>query len=179
MYCAPFDVRNALTPGAVTGGNDTASSLTDEQILDAIAEADARISTYLPAGYTVPMVDTTIPVVGSEPPATSNVRVAHNVFRFWSRDIAAYLATLTFKRNKDVSENDPVRLRYNAAMTDLTAVAKGQLQLPPDDDATDDGEGEVSVYNQYEGQMFGLDDFGLTSSPGRRVYDRRIHDGGW
>lgn len=172
MFSSVIDVRTALTPGAVSGDNSTASKLEDEQIADAIAEADSRIVSYLPDGYTIPTQQVQQGEGDDPPPPTT---LAHNLIRFWSRDIAAYLATLTFKRNKDVSENDPVRLRYNAAMADLVRVTKGELTLPEDEDPSDDGLGDVVVYNQYEGRMFGLEDFDLVSGYGHREYYRRSH----
>lgn len=173
MYSSVFDVRNALTPGASSSDATTASSLSEAQIVDAINEADSRIDGYLPADYTVPMQEIQ---QSTEDPLPPPQEVAHNLIRFWSRDIAAYLATLTFKRNKDVSSDDPVRLRYNMAMSDLEKVARGILVLPPDATPGDEV-GNVFIANQYEGRMFGLEDFDLTTSRRPREWDVRIHDG--
>lgn len=170
MFSLTLDVRNALTPGAVPTDKATASGLSEDQLLDAIKQADAKIQGYLPAGYTVPMEDI-------EPNPTITVNVAVLPFRYWSRDIAAYLATLTFKQNKDVSENDPIRLRYEATMADLEAVAAGTYVIPPD--ATTEGtEQDISVINQYEGAMFGLEDFDLAVGGGKDVtiYTQRTRD---
>lgn len=160
MYSSVFDVRNALTPGADTADKSTAAGLTDAQIEDAIAEADAVINAYCSDGYIVPLMDVTI----SEDPLVV-ASLAVQPLRFWSRDLAAYLATLTFKRNKDVPENDPVRLRYTMIMEMLRMVRAGKMNLPLD--ATPDtGPGTVSTHNLYTGNLFGAEDFELTTRSG-------------
>lgn len=168
MYSSVLDVRNALTPGAVSTDNSTAASLGDAQITDAILEADAKVDTYLPAGYTVPVQT----VSQGDPPA--DVSVAHNLIRFWSRNIAAYLATLTYKKNKDVVADDPVRLRYEMTLEDLKQVRSGVILLPTDASTADDIS-YLSIYNQYDGTMFAPEDFDLATVPGTTVYYRRSH----
>lgn len=170
MYCTVFDVRNALTPGAAASDATTAASLGDAQITDAINEADSRINSYLPGDYSVSA--TTIQQ-GDPPQAFS---VAPDLIRFWSRDIAAYLATLTYKKHMNVPEDDPVRLRYEMVMETLRLVRDGKINLPADADATDDL-GDVFVYNQYTGNLFGADDFLLGPTiPGMTRYRARTLD---
>lgn len=160
MFSTVHDVRNALTPGAVETDTTTAASLSDEQLADAIAEADSRIQSYLPQDYTVP----TVMVEYGDPPEPA--QVAFSTIRFWSRDIAAYFATLTYNRGRTVNEDDPVRLRYNAVMETLREVRDGKISLPPDADTTDDTHpGAVVVHNRYEGDLFSMDDFGLGPVP--------------
>jgi phage gp36-like protein len=172
MYSLTQDVRLALTPGAVSSDKTTAAGLDENQLIDAINQADAKINGYVPDGYTVPMV--TLP---NEDPEVV-VQVAANPFRFWSRDIAAYLATLTFKRNADVTADDPVRLRYEATMADLLLVRQGDYTLPPSaGEAAVDG--EISIHNLYEGNLFGPSDFALSTQSGMRTYEIRTHDGSW
>lgn len=170
MYSTVTDVRNALTPGAVSTDASTASSLEDAQIIDAIVEADSRIKTYLPDGYTV----TEVTIQQGDPPAA--FIVAPDTIRFWSRDIAAYLATLTYKRHQNVPEDDPVRLRYEMAMEALRLARDGKINLPVDETATDDVE-DIVVYNQYTGNLFGADDFLLGPTiPGMTRYRARTLD---
>jgi phage gp36-like protein len=167
VYCSPIDVRNALTPGATSDDPTTSAGLSDEQIDDAINQADARIRGYLPAGYVVPMMT-----------LENNLTVATPIIRYWSRDIAAYLATLTFNRSMDVPQDEPVRLRYNDAMADLMLVAKGMFELPPETgDTALPSEENVFVYNQYQGQLFGPEDFSLaTAGTGLSIYQLRARD---
>lgn len=171
MYSSTKDVRTALTPGAVEGDKATASGLDDWQIVDAIEEADSVIDGYLPGGYVV-----TLTVLTQD---DDTVEVAIAPFRYWSRNIAAWLAMLTFKQNKDVPEDDPVRLRYTATMVALQRLFDGDLQLPPSDPdypVEPDADASLVVFNQYEGTMFGMEDFDLTISSGMREYDARARD---
>lgn len=154
MYSVVTDVRNALTPGGATDDRTTAASLSDAQLVDAVKQADGMIDAHLSTRYTIPQ-DEDNPLVAVDP------------IRWWSRDIAAYLATLTFKRNKDVPQDDPIRLRFNLAMSTLIAVRDGKanLDLPPVG-----GEGtDITVVNLYEGRLFGPEDFGL-SPAGRPMH---------
>lgn len=195
MYCTTQDVRYALAPGEAGDpptyvANQTATDLTDPQIEDAIAEADSRIDAFVPPGYKVPTYTIQATWTGTAYPGliypgmytTSSpegsavpVDVAHPLFRFISRDIAAYLATLTWKKNKDVPEEDPVRLRYGMATDLLALIRTGDVNLPdnPDNPYTD---GEVTIFNQYEGSLFGLEDFALGVLPrGVNLYYLRSH----
>ena len=152
MYSTVTDVRNALAPGGQWTG--TAATLEDPEIEDAIRQADSRIHSYLRLRYEIPVEM----VEQGDPPQPHEVAPAP--VRYWSRDIAAYLATLTFKRNKDVSPDDPVRLRHNAAMSELTDARKGVITLPFPPPVPDDS--SVTVVNQYVGRLFGPEDFDLT-----------------
>ena len=159
MYCTVLDVKNALAPAGQGQGQGTALALTDVQLIDAINEADSVIRAYVGMIYIVPQVDT--PVI---PPTTpeSYWSVAPEPVRYWSRDIAAYLATLTFKRNQDVPQDDPVRLRLNLAMQQLVMIRDGKSTLPfPPYVPPEGAESGVTVVNQYEGTLFGPADFGL------------------
>lgn len=153
MYSSPADVRNALAPGA-SEAVDTAASLADDQITDAIKEADGVVDTYIYALYGIPQ----------DP---DNLDVAIFPVRGWSRDIAAYLATLTFRKSKDMEENDPVRLRYNQVISLLQKIADGELQPNLPQPATPpDGYGSQGafVYNLYPGKLFTAADVFLPPS---------------
>lgn len=164
-YCTVRDVRLALTPSADSADTQTASSLPDWQIEDAIEEAEGWVNTYVLARYTIPSVEVTIdPPEDNPDEGPQTFDVAPSPVRGWTRDIAAYLATLTFRRHKDLSKDDPVRLRYMMVMQMLEAIRDGKSGLPPavfppaDEDANTQG---VHVENLYEGKLFGPDDFGL------------------
>lgn len=164
-FSSVIDVRLALTPGAKKVDNETAAGFVDAQLADAILEADGIIKSYLARYYTIDTTETQ--QIDPSLPANSqpvNVEVAAYPVRGWSRDIAAYLATLTFFRNKDVKEDDPVRLRYGLAMANLDLVRKREIILdsedfPPVDNA--DSQSGVFVENTYEGKLFHPEDFRL------------------
>jgi hypothetical protein len=154
VYSLVEDVRNALTPGGSSSDTTTAASFSDAQIEDAINEADSIIDTHISLLYDIPQ-DPDEALVAVEP------------VRWWSRDIAAYLATLTFKRSKDIPADEPIRLRFALVMSLLVAIRDGKasVELPPAD-----GGSEVVVQNLYTGYLFGPEDFGLApagySGPG-------------
>lgn len=168
MYSTAYDVRLALTPGASATDLETAAHLTNSQIEDAINEADGVINTYISQWYTVVLatVENPEPVPDPipDPPPPAEVQVAPAPVRAWSRDIAAYLATLTFFKNKEVTEDDPVRQRYLMVLGMLRDIRDRKSILDPDvfppNPDTANGQG-VTVVNTYEGKLFGPEDFGL------------------
>lgn len=158
MYSSPADVRNALTPGAVEDDVTTAASFEDDQITDAIKEADGMIDTYLSGRFGIP----------TDPDATPPSSVAVYPVRAWSRDIAAYLATLTYRKSKDLQPDDPVRLRFNWVIGVLEKIAAGDLtpNLPQPPTPSDGfGPQGAFVYNQYNGKLFTMAD--VFCPPGR------------
>lgn len=164
-YCTVRDVRTALTPNAVETAEErpeTAAGLPDWQIEDAILEAEGVVNSYIATRYTITPIDVTNEAnPDADPPAPFDpFKTAPSPLRGWTRDIAAYLATLTHRQNKDIGDDDPVRLRFNLVMGFLKDVRDRSMNLPlPVADATDDQ--GVYVENLYEGRMFGLDDVGL------------------
>lgn len=146
MYSTAELVRNALTPTGVAG---TAAVLSDPQLADAIAEADQLIDSYIGARYAVPVQ----PVTGVIPPPVGS----------WSRDIAAYLATLTWRRSQDITDNDPVVRRYKLTMQALTDVRDGKnsLSIPSSDGQPQDAAGAGTLINPYSGDLFTTRDFDL------------------
>lgn len=168
MYSNVEDVRNALTPGADSDDTSTASGLEDEQINDAIQEADAIIDSWISGVVVVPSV------IDDDNPDG----IAPYPVRYYSRNIAAWLATLTFKRNQDVPPDDPVRLRYVETMKLIERIATGDYVLPnPPFVPPESAEGQGgAIFNQYEGTLFGPDDFGLGYGGNRRT---QVHDFGW
>ena len=112
-YCSANDVRRALTGSATAGilPSNTAADLDDEALEDSANEASAIVDSYIDGPY-----DTTIETI---PPVVS----------FWTRDIAAYYATLVWRRSKAPVPNDPVILRYDNAMKMLEGVAAGTITI--------------------------------------------------
>jgi phage gp36-like protein len=155
-YCTPDDVRLALAPGEWDGSGpsaqptNTAADLSDEQLADAITEADTTIDSYLSRYYATP--------VATDP----DLQLTPEPVRSWSRDIAAYLGTLTWRKSKDISENDPVRLRVAQVFGMLTGVAqdKVSLALPPSPESPGQAGADQAI-NPYDGQLFDPSMFSL------------------
>jgi phage gp36-like protein len=82
----------------------------DAIIDDAIAEASSLVDGYVGGPY------------------ASNDFVP-GLIQYWTRDVAAYLATLTWRKSKDLTPEDPVVLRYNTVTTMLTDVMNGSLVI--------------------------------------------------
>lgn len=147
-YCTVEDVRNALAPSSDwSSPNQTAATLEDSQIEDAIAEAEGEIDLYIGRRYKVVEA-----IVDGE-------SIAPKPIRMWTRTVAAYLAALTFRKNKDLSEDDPIRLRYERVMRMLEAVRDRKADLPITPVDTDDQ--GVYVENLNDFSFFELEDVGL------------------
>lgn len=140
-YSEPADVRAALVPG---GGDtppdpksNTAADLDNTQLADAVAEADARIDSYLAARYVTPVVESSATI------------------KALSRDIAAYFATLTNRKSKDLSDNDPVARRYAEAIGFLKDASAGRvtLSIPGNTGSSATGEAGAAL-NPYSGDLF-------------------------
>lgn len=127
-YCSRDEVRDVLTRDAEDVANNGASL--DNEVLDkAIVDAQSEIDSRLTARYTVPF---------SPVPSIVNAIC---------QDIAAYLADLTFRQNRDhQSELSPVYLRYQRSMALLVALQTGETRIPPDGgDPEPTGGGAVAV----------------------------------
>lgn len=170
-YSTVIEVRNALSPGDWADGNPpedddgdtttddvitgTAADLTNAQLLDAIAEADSLIDSYIGGKYVVPVINQ---ADGTPYPATPHP------LDFWSRNIAAYNATLTNSRRQDFADTDPVARRYNATMIALTAVRDGKsvLSIPENSAGDNSTVGAGPVFNNYgPGALFPTCDFDI------------------
>lgn len=173
MYSTAEMVRSALAPGDWVefpesdpdNPTGTAADLEDVQLDDAIAEADATIDSYLGSHYVSP--------VGIVAPATT----APHPIDYWSRNIAAYLATLTYRRGQDLAEDDPVVRRYRATMLALVAVRDGKATLPlPVNSGAGGNIGALPPINPYVGDLFGAEDFDL--APVGSSWPNRQGEGG-
>jgi phage gp36-like protein len=142
-YATAQDVRFALAPDGDTG-TSTAASLSDVELNDAIGEAQGEVDARLP-GDPYP--------TGQAPPIVSAI----------TRDIAAYLATLTFRRGLALDPNDPVALRYKRATGLLADISAGRIDIDPATGAAVPA--EVAIVNPYGGDLFGVDDFHLRDLP--------------
>lgn len=150
MYSTADEVRLTLVPllpGDVL--RDGPEGLPDEQVLDAIKEADGKIDGYLAARYAVPVQ-----------PVTTDPLVYPTQVNAWSRDIAAYRLALTAHKLRPMDPNSPAALRYTQAMADLAAVQKGIYTLSlPGVVSQEPTVGEVAVVDQPA--VFGPSDWGV------------------
>lgn len=160
-YCTVRDVRIALTPEGVEQGQprgETGAILPDWQITDAINEAEGLINAYVAKRYVITPEE--VEEINPENPGETWVYfVAPSPLRGWTRNIAAWLATLTYRKNKDIGEDDPVRLRFNMTMASLTSVKDHSIDLAlPINEV---GTNESIALNLYDEPLFQLEDFNL------------------
>lgn len=147
MYAVADDVRAVVARSVSSTAGTAASSLGDAVLAAALDSAQAEVDARLAGRYQVPFF----------PGAVPSLVVSLTV------DVAAYLATLTFRESTDLSVDDPIRLRYARAQELLRQLGSGELDLPGvtsggDTPATS---GRATVRNPYSGRMFGLEDAGL------------------
>lgn len=152
-YSTPEMVRKAVSTssdGALpTTPSRTAADLSDAILLDAINEADSTIDSYIGRFYLTPV-------------ARVSDAVPHPI-DYWSRNIAAYGATLTFRGSQDISDEDPVTRRYKATMEALKAVNNGSAQLMiPLNQGEHSAAAAGAPVNPFAGDLFTLDDFDLS-----------------
>lgn len=141
-YTTVAEVREALFPGGESDDRgETAASMNDSQLSDAVEEAQAKIDARLASRYAVPWPD------GEVPPIVASL----------TRDLAAYDATLSHRRGQPLAADHPVRLRHDEALALLTLIADGDASI----ETVPEGTGAVVVQNGYEGDLFGLEDFDL------------------
>lgn len=155
-YCSVVDVRNALTADGQTSGTNTAADMDDPTLEDSVAEASSIVDTYVGGPY-----------------APSDSVPA--MVTYWTRDIAAFLATCVWRRSKDFEALDPVYLRYSQAIERLAGIFTGttampSAQMPTADVFTGD------VENPFYGPLFDVWDFDLT---GRATSSGGDTMGGW
>lgn len=143
-YTTPDSVRQILAPGGDTDPS-TAAGMSDDDLQEAINEGASEIDTRLASRYSVPFAGA-VPIVIEK----------------LNRDIAAFLANLTFQRGQPLDADDPVRLRYNRARDLLNQIAKGEVELLGDTGPITAAASEVAVENPlYSGNLFALEDFNL------------------
>lgn len=124
-YAAPADVRLALSPDGDQTDVESAASLEDGDLNAAIQAAQDEVDGKIAARYQLPLV--TVP----------------DILMRITRDIAGWLATLTYRRGDPIDPHDPVQLRYNAAEALLTQIQLGTLALGTD---VNDGPDLVPVF---------------------------------
>lgn len=151
-YSTAAMVRQALVPSEdgsqPATPSHTAADLSDTEIEDAIGQADATIDGYLSKFYLTPASQG-----GSISPTPHPID-------YWSRDIAAYNATLTYRQSQDMGDSDPVVRRFENAMRQLRELGNGHIKLDLD---ADTGPGSAvavgAAYGPYQGTLFPVEDF--------------------
>jgi phage gp36-like protein len=142
-YCNPDDVRAVLAGNATTTG--TAATLSDDDLWGAIEEAQTEVDGRLASRYQTPFLT---------PPALA-VTI--------TRDIAGYLATLTYRKGAVLQPGDPTLLRYQRAQALLTQAAAGNLGFP--EAPAETAAGEPTVANPIDGDLWTADDYRLRTIP--------------
>jgi phage gp36-like protein len=160
-YSTPAMVRMALVPSSDGSLPDppsnTGADLSDVQILDAIAEADSLIDGYIGKYYLVPVAAI---LAGSD--EDGSVGAIPHPIDYWSRNIAAYNTTLSYRQGLDFEDTDPVARRYTTTINALIAVSKGTVTLQiPDNNTGNAGTGAGQALNPYVGDLWGPSDFSL------------------
>ena len=151
-YCLPSDVRLALASDGDPSDLSSAASLDDVTIQAACDEASSEIDARVSGRYTVPFQPD--PISGTIPPLVLAI----------ARDVAAYLATLTFRKGQPMLPTDPVLLRYTRAQMMLTQIQTGAATIQqPSDDGQEPSSTTATVVNQYVGNLFQMEEFGLSS----------------
>lgn len=130
-----------------TDPQNNAADLSNDELTDAIAEADSTIDSYIGARYTTPVA------------AVDGQTTAPHPLDYWSRNIAAYNATLTVRGSQDFTDQDPIARRYNATMSALGSVKSGSAVLPGVAEVADGTSGVGQALNQYENPLFREDEF--------------------
>jgi phage gp36-like protein len=124
----------------------TAAALADADLTSAIDQAQAEVDGRLAVRFTTPFVDPPQLVVDI------------------TADIAAYVATLVYRRGEPIAAGEPILLRYQRAQALLSQAAAGTLALPATQ-AAPTGEGQPTVVNPIDGDLWCPADFRLTRVP--------------
>lgn len=166
-YSTPESVRLALVPSSKglipNPPSNTAADFEDEQLNDAIAEADSTIDSYIGGRYITPVAGT-----------------APHPIDYWSRNLAAYFATLTYRGSQDFADTDPIARRYLATMVTLGAVSKGTTTLNVPANAGDSSvSGAGQPVNQYDGNLFGGSTDGVNLGPRNSTWEDYPTHPGW
>lgn len=149
-YTTVAEVKDILAKDAENVAR-TAASLSDSKIQEQIKGAEEEVNSRLGVRYTVPFTD---PV-----PA---------VVEYITRDFAAYYSDMVYRQSKDFSsELDPVYLRYQRAMELLKDLASGDATIVPPDGGSGIDRAQARGLSRSPGRFFTLNDFGLTTRPGR------------
>jgi len=140
-YGTASDLRDVLVPRGDPLSN-TAASMDDIQLEEAIVDAMGLVD-----GYTGTAFD------DQDVPRLVKTLTLH---------IAAYFATMTYRKNVELSQRDPIVLRYQNALQILAAIQQGIISIEPYvEDQPGVSPSDSFAQNPYTGNLFDLQTFGL------------------
>ena len=134
-YSTEDQLRTILVGRRSEDRGENANELDDDQLGFAIKDADAQIDMALKRRYKLPLQEP-IP----------------DIIHVLSMNIAAYLATLTFRGTTVMSADDPATVRYERARRILADIQRGQVDLDALENVTD--ESGQSVFNLLDEPLF-------------------------
>lgn len=111
LYATVAQLQEVLQ--GADSGTGTAARLTSAQLTLALTAASNRVSVYAGGVYDSSTVAATPPPI----------------FQDLTLDLAAYFATTTYLKNKTLSQDHPVRTRYDSAMSLLQDARDGKVRL--------------------------------------------------
>lgn len=128
----------------------TEEAFSNDRIQDAIDSADGLINGYVAAQYAIPLAVQGIEITGDK------------LINSLSSNLAAYDIVLTFQGSHAIEQGDPVALRHSDALRTLQSVSTGKISWPQfDTAATEDSGASIVGFNEYEGNLFGPQDFSI------------------
>lgn len=136
-YCGIEEVRTVVVGRRDENRDENPNVLDNDQIEYAIISADAQIDGVLRKRYELPLASP-VPLL----------------IQMLSRDIAAYNCNLIFAGSTPVESDSPIALRYDRARRILEDLKFNRIEL----DALEKvnaGEGLDSLFNDYDGPLFG------------------------
>lgn len=145
-YVSPDEVRLILAGSENNSG--TAAGLSDADINEAITEAQQEVDGRLSDKYTTPF---------TSPPA---------IVVSITKNIAAYLATLTYRRGNPIQTTEPIALLYTRAQNLLAQIVSGAFPLQSPTDGSDEAATGPAVSNPTDGDLWSENDFRLIQQPG-------------
>lgn len=140
-YTTPSAVRLVLTADGNPTDPSTAAGLDDATLNGPCQQASDEVDARLSARYQVPL-----PAV---PAVVADI----------TTDIAAYLATLTYRGGQPVDSTDPMYLRYQRALGLLKDITTGAATLPSVEAGAP--QGSVVTANPVPDGLFTPEDFDL------------------